>query len=43
MKWPPKLIIKVNLISLIKIIRKIKKWRKQHLIHRDVLQEKTTD
>ncbi|MBN2843826.1 MAG: TIGR02594 family protein [Sedimentisphaerales bacterium] len=29
------LTIKVNLISLIKFIRKVLRWRRQHLIHKD--------
>jgi len=33
MKWPEKITIKVNLVSLVKWIRKIQKWRRQNIIN----------
>ena len=32
MKWPEKITIKVNLVSLIKWIRKIQKWRRKKIV-----------
>lgn len=36
-----KITIKVNLVSLVKFIRKFMKWRKQHLINGKDVQEET--
>lgn len=41
MKWPEKITIKVNLVTLVKWAKKIWKWRRKHQINhgKDVLEE----
>ena len=37
MKWPDKITIKINLVTVVKWAKKIWKWRRNKIVNKDVL------